>query len=199
MGYNIIKEDKIKKTIGKFLFILLMLALVISCPNTNSPVTYERIIIETFYPGGGGIVNTVLTLFDENGDPDADDPWVVSDAPPDSLAEDDDSQPDGSHVLYSHIDYTGGLISGTYYIRVRHFSSTGTGYYAIRILSLALGDDVPVLPVLTPNASDSPYEPDDNPVLTGGVPTNPVSISIGDQFSRYLTAGDIDWFKLVLP
>jgi hypothetical protein len=164
----------------------------------STPVTYDRIIIETFSPGGGGIVDTVLTLFDENGDPDADDPWATSDAPPDSIAEDDDSQPDLDHQTYSHIDYTGGLTSGTYYIRVRHDSSTGIGNYCIRILSLAEGDPIPALPLLTPNPSDSSYESDDDPVTSGGIPTNPVSISIGDQFIRYLTAGDIDWFVLQL-
>ena len=109
---------------------------------------------------------------------------------------------------FARIDYQGGLTSGTYYIRVRGASEALAEYYAIRVLSLKVGEPLPSYSrpgVHSPDAD--PYEPDDTPI-SGGVPDSPVNIGLGNsnQLSRYYEDasgapgdGDVDWFKLVLP
>ena len=81
--------------------------------------------------------------------------------------------------------------------------STDEGGYAIRVVTslAAPPNEYPAAEnwyFTTLNTADTPYEIDDVP-QSGGAPTNPVSISIGGKLNRYLTAGDVDWFKIVLP
>ena len=178
--------------------------------STAVAVMYPRLVIDTYRwsRSGFGTANTFLSLFDRNGDPTADTsptlwnddaaPYTV-DAPPLSIAEDDDGNP--TFAQFARIDYSAGLAPGTYYIRVRGYVSTEVGPYAIRVLTdINPLDQYPVEWFFAgPNYTDAPYETDDNPKSVG-VPTNPVAISIGQAHNRYLqAAGDVDWFVLVLP
>jgi hypothetical protein len=104
------------------------------------------------------------------------------------------------------VDYSGGLAPGTYYVRVRGLTSTQQGAYAIRILDTAA--DSPTgstwswyFAATNPtdaNPAGGSYETDDTPVQ-GGVPTSPVAITLNQKLNRWLTPGDVDWFKLTLP
>jgi len=168
---------------------------------------YERIVIDTYSPNGSLNADTYMDLFDENGDPDADDPWIGDDTG-DAIAFNDDGNPDWNNM--ARIDYTGGLLPGIYYIRVRGAVETVDDFYAIRVFSLNIGDSVPayVFPgtdFLKPDI----LEPDDTP-QSGGVPVSPVPIQLDDAsgISRSLDDptpavadgnGDVDWFELVLP
>jgi len=172
----------------------------------NTPITYERIVIDTYSPNGSYTADTYIDLFDENGDPDADDPWS-SDDTGEALASADSGNPDWP--MMARIDYTGDLKPGDiYYIRVRGATETVDDPYAIRVLSLNVGDSLPGYVSLSPVIGLDGYEDDDDPVSTGGVPTNPVPIQLGNSnsLSRSIDNpsglpgdGDIDWFKLVLP
>lgn len=177
-------------------------------------VLYDRIIIDTYKwsDGAFGTTNTFASLFDSSGDPTLDSgltlwndnasPYTV-DSPPTSIAEDDDGNL--TYAQFARIDYTTGLAPGTYYIRVRGYVSTEVGPYAIRVLT---GDPVDPYPAglypagsffVSANTTDEPYESDDDPA-SGGTPSSPVAIGIGEAHNRYLqAAGDVDWFVLTLP
>lgn len=186
--------------------------LLLSC--AAEPTLYPRIVIDTYKPvdGGFGSADTFITLFGSAGDPDEDitpdlwnddvSPYTV-DAPPDSLSENYANNP--VFPTCGRIDYTGGLMSGTYYIRVRCRESTLSGVYALRVVESVdptVDQDLQYPPAedwfFASNSDDSAYEPDDDPP-SGGRPTNPVDIRIGDKVNRALTAGDVDWFRLILP
>jgi LruC domain-containing protein len=164
---------------------------------------YPRIVIETFSPNGSFTADTFIDLFGANGDPDADNPWTGDDTG-DALAWDDNGSTNWANM--SLIDYTKGLNPGTYYIRVRGNVEAFDEWYAIRVLSLNVGDSLPAYPILPlaskPDSVDLVGTGDDNP-QSGGIPANPVEIGLGaaGALSRSLDydgAGDIDWFKLVL-
>jgi hypothetical protein len=188
--------------------ILLVLTLaIVGCPDPGTtPTVYERIVIDTYSPNNSLTADTYIDLFDASGDPDADDPWSGDDTG-DAIAYDDNGNPDWPGT-YARIDYTGGLASGTYYIRVRGAADTVDDYYTIRVLSLKISDSLPLydFPGSVGLKYDD-YEPDDSP-KSGGIPTNPVPIAIGNTnwINRALdydtgppAEGDIDWFELVLP
>lgn len=169
-----------------------------------SPTVYPRIIIDTYNATGGpSSVPTFISLFADTGDPTLDvspslwnddvDPYTV-DAPPISIAENRAGNP--TEPTFARIDYTAGLQAGTYYIRVRAAASWGNGPYAIRVL-VAPDEDYTSWRFAVLNNPD-PYEPDDPP-QSGGVPSDPEPIAIGERLNRYLTAGDVDWFVLTLP
>ena len=190
---------------------LLALLALVSCPSPQGPSVYERIVIDTFSPGFGFTPDTFIDLFDANGDPDTDDPWTGIDTGQ-VIAWDDNGSTEW--VNMARIDYTGGMMSGTYYIRVRGNVEAFDEYYAIRVLSLNVGDSLPDYPIFSdpltylplaakPDAYDTPVI-DDNPTQ-GGIPTNPASIGLGTSnslsrsFYRDGVNPDIDWFVLVLP
>jgi hypothetical protein len=169
------------------------------------PTVYPMIIIDTYNATGGpSSVPTYISLFGATGDPTLDttpnlwnddaDPYTV-DAPPLSIAENRGGNP--NNPTFSRIDYTGGLPAGTYYLRVRAAVSSGNGPYAIRVLVVPDEDYTSWL-FGSANNPDTPYESDDLP-QSGGVPSDPVPIAIGERLNRYLTAGDVDWFVLTLP
>lgn len=179
-------------------------AALAACSPGPSPTVYPRIVIDTYKPTGPigvGVVDNFLTLFGPAGDTTA----GFDDAPPSSLAQNDNGNPIFSN--YARIDYSGGLTSGTYYIRVRGSDSGQAGYYALRVVTSvdsAIDQDAQYPPAedwfFPSNEDDSGYETDDDPTsLSSGVPTNPVDISIGEKVNRSLTAGDVDWLRLVLP
>ena len=195
------------RTIVIVLSVLTISVIFIACPNQGSGITtYERIVIDTYSPNDASFANTYIDLFDSNGDPDADDPWVGDDTS-EAIASDDDSNP--NYTDMARIDYTGGLISGTYYIRVRGEFDNVDDCYEIRVLSLNILDLLPpydfTMLLDRPDAVDSVPPGDDDPVSSGGVPTNPVTIQLGNanRLSRSIdyefSVPDIDWFKLVLP
>lgn len=183
---------------------LLALLALVSCPSPQGPSVYERIVIDTFSPGFGFTPDTFIDLFDANGDPDTDDPWTGIDTGQ-VIAWDDNGSTEW--VNMARIDYTGGMMSGTYYIRVRGNVEAFDEYYAIRVLSLNVGDSLPADPSVALAAKPDAFERDDDP-QSDGVPTNPVPIGLGNAnaLSRSLdydlgppAEGDIDWFVLVLP
>jgi hypothetical protein len=160
------------------------------------PTTYNEVIIETYQVIAGNPasnVDTVVTLFGAGGDTTTDLPDLWNATETGAIDE------NGGRSVYGKIDYTGGLTSGTYYIRVRSPLSTHSGSYAIRVLTAPAALDATWQFGAT-NDLDSPYEPDNTP-LQGGVPTNPATLALGmgGQLNRWLDAGDVDWFKLVLP
>jgi hypothetical protein len=188
--------------IKAWVFFLPVLLLSACCP---APTIYPRMIIDTYRTTGPSTVNTFISLFNSAGDPTSDsspnlwnndDPPYTVDAPPLSIAEDDNGNLfyDG----YARIDYTGGLTAGTYYIRVRAGLSNQFGPYSIRILTLP--DDIYTSWLFTVSGDDALYEPDDSP-QSGGIPIDPVPIAIGEKLNRFLTSGggDVDWFVLTLP
>ena len=187
----------------KFIYIVFLLAMILSCSTGSDgdggPIVYERIVIDTYGWLAGADSFTYLDLFDASGDTDADDPWSGDDTA-DAIASDDNGNPNPTHTNCARIDYTGGLSSGTYYIRVRLEASGSAEPYVIRVLSLSVGEAVPayIYPGSS-NASDTPYEPDDNP-QSGGVPTNsnPIQLGNSNYLNRYLATSDVDWIELVL-
>jgi hypothetical protein len=176
---------------------------VLSCPqppDPPTPTTYERIVIETYPYQIGSITDTYVDLFGSSGDPDADDPWTGDDTA-DAIAYADNGSPNPDHTYFSYIDYTGDLTSGTYYIRVRWSGTGSTGPYVIRALSLSVGDSLPAYEYPgAPSSDPDDFEPDDSPI-SGGVPSNPAPLELGaaNYLNRWIDAGDVDWFELVLP
>lgn len=189
-----------------FITLVLMLALLLTaCSNPSTPTTYERIVIDTYSPNGALFGPTYLDLFDSDGDPDSGDDFWVGDDAGDVIASDDNSHP--TYTNMARIDYTGGLTSGTYYIRVRGDSKTINDFYAIRVLSLNIGDGLPSYNF--PGLDDRPdsYEDDDDPA-SNWIPLKYIDIQLGDanalsrsidNLSATPADADVDWFKLVLP
>ena len=111
------------------LLLMLLAAAIVSCSSPGgSSTTYPRIVIETYpYKSAAAATFTNLALYDSNGAQVA-----LSTRVPVS----DPNYPSG------RIDYTGGLVSGTYYIKITDNGSDG-GPYVIRAVSLALTDALP--------------------------------------------------------
>jgi len=150
-------------------------------PDSTDSKNYQLIVIDTFHTGGGGYNDTFLTLVDALGT---------------TLATDDNGNPDqADHLGFSRITYTGGLASGTYYIKLNNPTGNGDGYYVIRVLTTDPGSTFPTVAKV-----DETTDTDDA-VDGNGIPLNPVSITLGQVISRRLdpVATDVDWFKLVLP
>ena len=190
----------------KALAILIFSVFLFACPSSEK--TYERIVIDTYSPDDNVTANTYIDLFDAGGDPDADDPWTGDDTG-DAIAFDDDGNT-SDYAGMSRIDYTAGLSSGTYYIRVRGLIETVDDYYAIRVLSLNLVDALPPYDFPGVWAAKPDLNEDDDSPQSGGVPVSPVTIQLGNTNwvnrsiddptpSFFDGNGDVDWFKLVLP
>ena len=193
----------------KALALLLIIPLVLvlaACPSPTggdtTPTVYERLVIDTYSPNGSNTANTFIDLFGEAGDTDTQEPWDQTGGSPAAIASADDGNPD--YPFMARIDHTGGLPSGTYYIRVRGNTALVDDFYAIRVLAPALGADLPDYQFPGLDSKPDFYEPDDEP-RSGGVPSDPVSILLGNDnaLSRSLdydlVQGDIDWFILELP
>ena len=142
---------------------------------------YERIVLETFHPQGTlyAATNTSITLYDSSG-----------------------TQLDYVNIpaAFETLDYTAGLDSGTYYVKV--FSpNTNMGPYALRALQLDPDDllvDHPPL-IIGSVSDDTAYEPDDDDPWGGAAP-DPVPLSLGGVCNRNLESDtDIDWLVLTLP
>lgn len=187
------------------LFLMLGALGVVLLGCSNEPKMYERIVIDTYSPNGSFTADTYIDLFDENGDPDdVVDVWTDDDTG-DAIAYADGGNPDWS--IMARVDYTGGLMSGTYYIRVRGAVETVDDFYAIRVFALDLAGSVPAYDTPGADARPDSLEGDDDP-KAGGIPISPrtivlnnvngISRSIHDP-SVATDDGDVDWFKLVLP
>jgi hypothetical protein len=177
------------RRVGWFLFVLFPL-LLLSCETSTDPE--PPIVIETFVnPYSWN--DTYLRLFDFAGN---------------LIAEDDNGNPDqANHKGCSRINIAGGLESGTYYIRVHKvynpIDGDGNPNYGIRVVDYDPGDSIPTTSTTT-DETEPPGPEDDAIDGTGvddGLPTNPVSISIGDELSRAISPEDtdVDWFVLVIP
>ncbi len=160
--------------------------------NTRSlavKVKYERIVIDTYKPtdgGQGGTTDTIASLFGPGGE-------AVS-----AIAEDDNGNP--SYFTAARIDWTdpAGFAPGAVlYVRVRGASPSTKGGYAIGLVLDAPDPYDASWFFAADNSADTPYEPDGG--TTAGVPDAPVALTIGDRHNRYLSAGEVDWFRLVLP
>jgi hypothetical protein len=189
--YTIWQWRQIMKRVVLIVFSALAIGLVfIGCPEPG-PHTYERIVIDTYSP------NDSLTA-----DPDDTvDPWTDDDTT-DAIAWADDGNPDFASM--ARIDYTGGLTSGTYYIRVRGKTSSESSYYAIRVLSLNIGDSPPGYIFPGFDAMPDSYEDDDDPG-SNWIPLKYITIQLGNanNLSRSIdydsSVPDVDWFQLDLP
>jgi hypothetical protein len=157
---------------------------LLSCPlGTSGPTTYERIVIDT-YNVLYGAPDTDLILYNESGT---------------ELVRDEPVGTEPGRLDTEELAIT--LESGTYYIRVYDKDDTYVGPYAIRALSLSMGEELPG--ALDPGSANNPdsYEPDDNED-PANVPTDPVDLPLGnDNYrNRYLDPGtESDWLVLVLP
>ncbi|MBA7567832.1 hypothetical protein ES708_09550 [subsurface metagenome] len=185
----------------RFIVVLTVSGFILSCSN-REPTTYERIVIDTFYPDGASFVDTYIDLFDNNGDPDVDYPWT--DDVGESIASDDNGNTD--QTFMSRIDYTGGLQSGTYYIRVRANVEATTGPYAIRVLSLLIGESLPAYALPGSLAPEPDADEDDDDQDSNWIMIKSILIQVGNanRLNRSIdydlgnSKGDVDWFKLVL-
>ena len=193
------------KIAGSISSVLMLALLLVACSNPSTPITYERIVIDTYSPNGSIFGPTHLELFDSNGDPDSGDDFWAGDDAGDVIASDDNSHP--TYTDMARIDYTGGLTSGTYYIRVRGDSKTINEFYAIRVLSLTIAESVPVHVNIAFDFKPDSYEDDDDPA-SNWIPLKYIDIDLGDAnaLSRSIdnasanpADADVDWFKLVLP
>lgn len=177
--------------------------------NTSSasvPIIYPRVVIETYDPNGSAFTSPFISLFGPSGDTTTDpigagpNEWN-NDGPPFTVDTGVAIAESGTTGTWASIDYQGGLAPGVYYVRVRGAQSYQTGAYAIRFLSLNVGDSLPAYTTFaTQNTADSPYESDDALVAGTGVPANPAAAAPGSVLNRSLqVSSDMDWFKLTLP
>lgn len=180
------------RKIGFAAVLLVVIIFLSSCPQptTSGPTTYERIVIETYpWDTGKSPTNTTLRLFDSTGT---------------ELAFNEDI---GAGNVASRIDYTTGLESGTYYIKITS-DAGNSGTYVIRALYLTLTDALPDYEY--PKVEVAEPWPDGDDLSTGNIPEAPKIISLGSlkYLNRNLTTntvfppplpGDVDWCKLVLP
>jgi hypothetical protein len=153
------------------------------------PVLYERLVIDTYKPTGGGqggTTDTFASLFDAAGEAGA------------ALAEDDNGNLSYfTAARINLIDPDGFAPGAVLYVKVRGALPATTGGYAIRLVLNAPEPYDDSWFFAADNAADAPYEPDGD--TTAGVPDTPVTLTIGERHNRYLDAGDTDWFLLVLP
>jgi hypothetical protein len=154
--------------------------------SSCGPKTYPRIVIDTFPPVEfSAPTDTTLQLFDRGGN---------------LIAQDDDNPAvPFDYQSSARIDYTGGLMSDTYYIRV-YSAATNPGPYVIRVLELGVGDSLPGY--VFPGGTVSEGNPDGDDSETGNIPDSPNDIDLGNanQLNKDLDPGtDVDWLRLVLP
>jgi hypothetical protein len=151
----------------------------------SNPVhVYTRIVIDTFYPAGGGLSDTYLVLIDAAGT---------------VLAQNDNGNPLQSvHDGYSRIDMAAGLPAGTYYVRITNDTGTGSPYYGIRVANYDPDSSFPILPLVSENDGGA-----DDVVNAAGVPTNAMAIAFGDAGARsraiFPIVTDVDWMVFQVP
>lgn len=189
-------------------------------PATNS---YSEIVVDTFDPTspGNGFGFDVVALFSSQTIKNAGNPWqspttasagTLVDASGNQAIDGESGIGDNINTTtqpyYAYIDYKPAtpLPSGTVlYVRITGYSPTGSstgadtkaGPYGIRVLTKTSSSYTYFTSV---NTTDAPYEPDDAVNSTTGIPTNPAVVTLNSQgLNRYLTVGDVDWVKVVLP
>jgi hypothetical protein len=179
---------------------LLLLGGCTVSPPTQ-PTQYSRLVIDTYLPNtfASSTPNLTVTLFGSAG-------TVATSIASGTYAT--DANPD--YAGFTRISYAGGLGPGTYYVRVKGSGDPATDYgaYAIRILT---ADPVPAYATAPGSPPDyfpginggsgtpDSYEADD--AVSGGIPTNPVPISLDGRLNRYIQKDidDVDWFVITLP
>jgi hypothetical protein len=215
-GYKSLEEEirMFRKLPFIVLSIIVFSTLLLAACNPIPSVTYAHVIVDTYVPT---LANAGLVVgFD------AVDLYSLSGGSLHLIASDHSgSNPDADATGFAYIDYQGGLMSGTYYIRIESANPgvpTNMGPYAIRVL--AAPDTSPRDPawyfaadnnldkavsykvlsggtVKTFALSGSAYESDDI-----GPPTfQPLATMKLDQaLNRSLgSSGDVDWITLTLP
>jgi hypothetical protein len=145
---------------------------------------YTRIVIDTFYPAGGGLSDTYLVLIDAAGT---------------VLAQNDNGNLLQSiHDGYSRIDMAAGLPAATYYVRITNDTGTGSPYYGIRVANYDPDSSFPILPLVSENDGGA-----DDVVNAAGVPTNAMAIAFGDAGARsraiFPIVTDVDWMVFQVP
>jgi hypothetical protein len=156
--------------------------------SASVAVYYERLIIDTYKPKGGGqggTTDTFLSLFDKDGERKL------------PITEDDNSNI--SYYTAARIDYTdsNGIAPGTvFYARIRGGTASVSGPYAIRLITSS-PDPYASSWFYTTDGNDAGYESDDK--TTDGVPDKINLLPVGGKLNRSLTPNDVDWVKLVLP
>ncbi len=169
-------------------------------------VIYDRIVVETYDPISTptNFTTPFISLFGPLGDTTADispNEWNNDASPYTVDGGVAIAETNGSAGTWVSIDYQGGLAPGVCYVRVRGAQSYQLGPYAIRFLTLPVGQALPAYTHFAGNnTADSPYE-SDNALQPGtGIPANPVQASPGTSVNRNLQASfDMDWFRLTLP
>jgi hypothetical protein len=194
-----------KRAFKGFAFLTLLVIILGSCSISSSaplgaPTHYAKIIIDTYLPNSGMSFSPKMTmaLYGSTG---------TSAAAIDTNTGGNINSPYGLGN-YARIDYTGGLDSGTYYVRVSSNAvpTAFYGAYAIRVLTslpvpeYSAADEFATVNPGSGISNPDSYEPD-GAITGGGVPTNPVAITIGDRLNRSMIkdAADDDWFVLTLP
>ena len=171
---------EVRMPVRKVYWILFLLVplMISGCKSDPGP---DLIVIDTFTAPAFNANDTYLTLNDSGGS---------------LITEDDNGNPDQTnHQDCARIVGTGGLPSGTYYIKVNNPTGTGNPNYGIRVLDYDPGVSFPS--ITAANNNDGGVDDGD----VGGVPTAPVSISLGQVISSsvFPIATDVDWYELVLP
>lgn len=157
--------------------------LVLGCRRDPGVQVYDQIVIDTWCDPFAAN-DTYLTLIDAGGN---------------VLAENDDDNPaQGTYnVGCSRIDYTLGLTSGTYYVKVHKPTDTGNPNYGFRVVDYDPGTS---FAPITPADEDETGVYFDDSENASGVPTAPVDLALGQVESRSIfPADDKDWYKIVLP
>ena len=172
---------------GCYVLVMGLLLALAGCQQTPPP---SLIVIDTF--PAPQLNDTYLTLYDVVG------------GKAHVLAQDDNGFPNQAAATgSSRIAVNGGLSSGTYYIKVSQVSVPPVGSnYGICVLDYDPGASYPV----AGPANEDEYEPPpsrwwvDDAVDSGGIPTKPWTISLGEVVARsiYPQGIDVDWFKLTL-
>lgn len=185
----------LKKSVLLTFLALIPLLFPACSSDPGEPILYERIVIGVHKAGGVGAPTDIdIALYLDDGSTE--------------LARDDTSVDPG--LIDTETEGLG-LQSGTYRLEVYHekpLLEQEPQAYAVRAISLALGEAIPVI---------------DNVDLTNNVPTTIPTINFVDPdpyeiafetysstiavleldtnwVQRYLTDdGDIDWIKIVLP
>ena len=169
----------------------------------------SAIVIDTYNPRGPDIAGTNLfiDLFAAEGDTAADpaaDPYVVwstnTTGAPAALAWSDGSNnPDPAQTGFAYISYPGPIERGVpYYIRVRLVNEADSMAYAIRLLGQET--DPSTREASWYFGSENLRDPAGAPVEGGhGIPTAYQTLTLNGKINCYLNAGEVDWFRFVLP
>jgi CARDB len=165
---------------------------------TVVPVTYDEIFIDTYDPldptgANGALYSTYMELWSPDGK---------------TMLSSYDGINDFRAVnpYYAFIDYTGGLISGDYWVLVKESGAGGHSFgYGLRVMGQSSSDytNWTFAAVATETTSDQPL------VGGGGPPATFQSVALsssatntasaGNHLNRFIVANGVNWVKIHLP